>query len=229
VIDRDLFIRSIGFSTELCTELIYRSANLSDKEFIEELLSFLNYLNYYDEDIADKYGCWIEGKKFILEEDDEDEENKNNKEETTLEYWTGKTQELLEGLEEIKENGPKIIDDYKKESDELREVNSEFKEKNEFLSDIMKGNLSLDVDFFVVLYAGLVSSVYLNNIYKYKKLDSNTVLKYTLRSLCEELMKGTIDIVTARNIYDLYKKQLSLNDTDEDDIIKIRRRIYGNV
>ncbi len=145
----------------------------------------------------------------------------------TVEYWVEKSQELQEGLEEIRVNGPKIIDDYKKESEKLKDVNSSLKERNRILSDIMNGNLSLDVQFFAVLSAGVITGVYLDNVYKNEKINKNHIYKYTLRSLCEELMKNNIDFDRAISIYDLYKEKLSSSDTEEDDIIKIRKMVYN--
>jgi len=237
VSDRDSFIRSLKFDVDLTCELVYRLNNLSDKGSTEELLCFLSYLCDYDKDIQDKYYCWIENEEFFPKEDEEDEEEelrkereeekKLEKEKMTLGYWEERSQELLEGLEEIRVKGPKIIDDYKKESEELKDVNSSLKERNKILSDIMNGNLSLDVEFFAVLSAGVITEVHLNNVCRDDKFNKNAIHKYTLRSLCEELMKKNIDVDRAISIYNLYKEKLSSSDTEEE-IVKIRKRIYGN-
>jgi hypothetical protein len=214
--DRTLFIRSLGFPYGMSINLVTMSNGLNDKDFIDRILRYLLELEHVYGDMntldnnADEYG--------------------------TAAYWEGKADELEHEIENLRCNS---VDDYDQlvvDKAETDEHNEYLTDKFEFFIDVIKGDISLNTSFYVIVRNTIALAVCLTMGEAIDKAASmnagegssaewtHDVRKITLMEVCEDI-KVTGE---AKNIYKMIREKLDYSDCQIDNgehIVAIRQKL----
>jgi len=209
---RALLIRSLQFPYHMNLDLIYLSNGLSDKDFIERLLSYLKDLEniYGDMSTVDGVG-------------------KEN--EDSVDYWKDQCRQLEEELENTRCNHEDDYDEMVANVSAQRTRIDYLNSKFDFFVNALKNNISFNTPFYIITNDDdEIIAICLTNgeaIDRAASINAGSswscnINKTTLLKLCEEEDKPDYKI----NAMEILQSKFDDDCDGSDNIIAIRQRLF---